>query len=516
MVKVVHDNSGVSIFELYKPFRNRVHCLSRDDALYVLWAYVQKLQFREFSIPNDIQAAVDFSKRNSTRKWFNEWDIELLVKEIILHAGNLLSARETLRNWNNFASLLNSLKTFEDRVSELYSSTSNVMIELHRIAHRQFIWQSNSPNAVSLIRYLKIFNDDDIVDLCVQQTGLTVSDLYRCGVAFIGHYFSQPFIKLPINSSIPNLPSSSFALFLEFMCRNIKTLRKMLEQEQRYDSAFSYSYSSLRAYPLIDMSFRGIHCIVCPMPTLLFWRMTGGLYYNLVGKGGFSQALGKSFQRYVGDVLKQAFLSGANIHAEHRYGETKANKKDSVDWIVDEGSHALFLECKSKRISWDAKTALDNIDPIRDDLEVLAVAIVQLYKTILDYFNGKYENFPFSSARTVYPIIVTLEDWQFFGGEIQGMLHSKVMELLDKNCLSLSILNEMPYSIWSASDLEVCTQGCDAYGIGPFMDGMLHDDEFKHWLWPSYIKHKFPAMKRRNLFKNEYDKFFANLELPIG
>ena len=45
-------------------------------------------------------------------------------------------------------------------------------------------------------------------------------------------------------------------------------------------------------------------CLVCPMMTLLYWRFTGGLYYELIGVPEYANEFGEGFQKYVGEVVE--------------------------------------------------------------------------------------------------------------------------------------------------------------------------------------------------------------------
>jgi hypothetical protein len=78
------------------------------------------------------------------------------------------------------------------------------------------------------------------------------------------------------------------------------------------DEGFAYRYSSLRAYPIVQFSHGGVDEIACPVPTLLFWRITTGLYYSLKEQPGFPTAFGESFQAYAGEVLQQRIVNPAS------------------------------------------------------------------------------------------------------------------------------------------------------------------------------------------------------------
>ena len=148
------------------------------------------------------------------------------------------------------------------------------------------------------------------------------------------------------------------------------------------DAGFIYRYSSLREFPLVQISHQGSDEIPCPIPTLLFWRITTGLYYTLKDVPGFPTAFGASFQRYVGYVIRQRITNPqmeVRSEAEYHVGRHRA---DTVDWIIQQGDKsALFVECKTKRLTWASKAGLADPSALEQDIRKLAGAVVQVYKT---------------------------------------------------------------------------------------------------------------------------------------
>ena len=195
----------------------------------------------------------------------------------------------------------------------------------------------------------------------------------------MGVLLSRPHVSIPITIDINNLSAKMVESFLSFTCQTIPTLKPLLRAEQRYDDRFAYAYNSFSAYPLIRMRFRGKEAMVCPLPTLLFWRITGGLYYELLSDPRFAQAFGDSFQEFVGLVIERACPEkGLRLIAEQRYGTKKAPKA-SVDWIVSDDGSAMFVECKARRVSWNSKaTSLDDLRPLGADIDNMANAVVQV------------------------------------------------------------------------------------------------------------------------------------------
>lgn len=500
----------MGVFELYKPFRNRMAELSYEDSLYVTWAYSQYLQIDKFEIPAGIDVSDEFRKLKPRQRWIAEWELEILAKEVLINGRKVERKGRSFRSWTVLASAINQLKGLENAIYGL--SSKDILIELTRIAHRQFVWQANPPNSTTTIRYFKIFNSCAINQITLDRLNLSVSDVYMCGMALIGNFLSHPAVYPPFTTDIRNLSEEKISKFLAITCLPISNLKVLLRSQQQYNEKYAYAYNSLREFPLIQMRFRGREAIVCPLPTLLYWRFTGGLYYELIHDPRFSQAFGMSFQRYVGEVVERACPSKEILlFSEQKYGTKKA-RKDSVDWIVSDDNAAIFLECKAKRLSWTAKTELDDLRALNTDISEMASAVVQVYKTIGDYNDDQYEHFSFSKDRKIYPVIVTLENWYLFGDAMFGRLREAVVEKLKAASIAEKIIDEMPYSLVPIEELEIGMQVVNAVGVQKFLDGKINDAEMKQWEWLSYIRQCFPKhLRDRKLFAAEYEEMFTGM-----
>jgi hypothetical protein len=206
-----------------------------------------------------------------------------------------------------------------------------------------------------------------------------------CGTALMGFFLEHPAITVPFKSEIKALPIDTVEKFLSFTCRPWSELRKQLNEEQEYNANFAYAYNSLRAYPLVKMSHQGNDAIVCPLTTLLFWRFTGGLYYELISDPRFANEFGDGFQTYVGEVIKRAWPDPKKQRISEQEYFVRKKKKRTVDWIITDDRSALFIECKAKRLSWGAKASLADLGPLEADIDSMASAVVQVYKTLTDY-----------------------------------------------------------------------------------------------------------------------------------
>ena len=347
------------------------------------------------------------------------------------------------------------------------------------------------------------------MDALIKNTiGLTTKELYFIGVALTGSFITHFALHYPPKIEIPGLTQEAMDKFLKHFSSDLPTLKEKLISEQNINENYFYAFSSLRGYPIIKMDFEGRFCLTCPIPTLLFWRITSGLYYEVVDQKGFDNAFGASFQKYIGDCIT-ASNTNENIKSfpEEKIREGK-NEKDTVDWIIDDGESAIFIECKAKRMTMPSKTELVISDALKKDLEKMATFIVQVYKTIRDYKDGKYPSYSYDKKKEVYPLVVTLEDWHLFGDN--DLLKANIEEKLKAENIPLDWLDSMPYTICSAQEFEEMIQIIQVKGIGGVVGKKSGDPEKATWAMASFLSSEYPDEHKNTkaLFLKDFDSIF--------
>jgi hypothetical protein len=500
----------MDVFAAYKPIRNKIAQLAADDSLGVLWAYCQFLQINGFQPPKEIEIASVYLNASPRQSYIAEWDIELLAKEVVINSGSVGSKGRTLRTWKTLAELVNGFKSLEQDIYRQFGNRGNVLIELIRVMHRQIIWQTNPPNARSIIRYYKIFNRSGIDAICSEKFGLTVWQIYVCGIACMGFYLDKPALVASFTSQIKGFPPDVIERFLTFVSLPLGDLRKVLKAEQQYDERFVYAYNSLRRYPLIRMNYQGQDAVVCPLMTLLYWKFTGGLYYELIDDPRFGNEFGEGFQAYVGSVIEKA-CPKFQCFAEQEYRVGKITKR-TVDWIVAGSDAVLFLECKARRLSLQSKTTLTDVSHLEDNIENLAAAVVQVYKTLNDCLTGGYPHYSHQEGDQIYPAVVTLENWRLLGSVMFELLERSVKVQMEEAGIPQLLIELFPYSVWAIDELEVGLQIMQSKGIKSFMDGKLGSKPMSFWDWHGYMSSSYASRYPfKALFDDEYDAMFADL-----
>lgn len=488
---------------LYGSLKNRFRIIDLSETLRVLWAFMRYKQFNKY-VPRDIQYV---RQSLSAINQITEWELEILAREAIINSPESKFAPSSFRNWIYFTNTINALKNFENEIAKKFIRKDNVLAELYRISHRQFPWQTK-PDKRYITRYLKIFSYIPLSDIIKKKIGLTTKELYLTGILFIGGYINHFTLFTPININIPEISQDNVNKFIDSFSCKLNVLKKEISKEQEINEKFAYFYSSLRAYPIIKMRYQNKDSLACLSSTLLIWRLTNGIYYNICKEKNFGNFFGKSFQDYIGEVIK-AGNKQVKICPEEEYRDGK-NRKDTADWIVDDGNAALLIECKTKRITMPARTEIKSDQELKKELNILADAIIQLYKSIKDYRQNKYQSFKFQKNKKIFPLVITLEEWYFFGDKLFSELDKVIKQRFKTYNLPLAWLSEMPYSLCSAQEFEIMIQIIEKTGTELFMNKKVYDSDKNKWGFFPFIHNVFPEENKNTkfLFPDDFDKIF--------
>lgn len=477
------------IYSLYCPLRNYLRQQRLDESLLAIHAHIQYLQFQR-PLPQYITGE-PFGYRNM--KQFSDllnfhvfpWELTILYKEILLNSQQYGLTRSLL-HWNYFSGAVNKLKELENEIAKVYSTKENVLLELFRLSHRQFRWQRR-PTLDTPARYWKLFSYQHLHAVVERSIGLTIEEIIKIGMSLLGAYEDKIALNTPLRSDLPGINEEKVNIFLKHFCIGYDELKSLLKKEQQYNEKFIYSYSSTVAYPLVKMEWKGKEAVVCIVPRYLFERITDGIYYEICRTPNFEHPFGDAFQEYIGDTFKALYSRGP-IFPEATY----ENGKRTIDWIIEDDSATLFVECKTKRLTTKAKAELFDVTELELELGKIADAVVQTYKTMNDYKNGLYPQAKFHSNKPIYVFVVTLEEWFIFGDLIVNKLDEYVVDKLQKAGLSEKLISENPYCMLSAASLEVFTFLANKYGVHEVIDEKMHNKEKKYWEIENYLRQKYP------------------------
>lgn len=477
----------LNLYNSYKPLRNFTRRLSLLDSLVHIW-HLAGAVIEGVPLPYGFSEGVT---RIPAEVPLHPWHVGLLCREVILHAGK--QGDRSLRKWPHLATAINHILRVENDSFTANGIPMDVMVEMHRISHRQFPWQGTH-SVSTLMRAFKVFGADAIDQIVQREMGLSARNFVRLGMAVAGHFRSNYAMSTNQDYSVLGVSREASDSFFGRLTIPIERLRQELQGLQKYDWDWPYTWNPLESTPLISFDPSHPDRVVCPITRYISNRTTGGLFFDLVRKPDFGEPFGKSFERYIGEVL-DATCPSPNFSkmCETPY-VIDGNVHHGVDWILSDQSGHLFIEGKTKRMTVNAKTRSDSI-ALDKDLETIGKAVVQHYANIQHAIEGRTYWKP--DGLPVYPLIVTLEDWFLLGTTVEDKLLQHVTRLLEAEGLPPSLADNMPFLIVSISELEAVGQVLSELGIHPVLSRKLKETMFRSWGLLNFVKMQFPEQTRR-------------------
>jgi hypothetical protein len=490
----------MNFYEKYKPLRNLMRRFDVIDGLIDLWVYSGHVM-EESLLPSNYAVGASSSLRQEVHRLIFPWEIDMLAQELVLNASSV--GDRSFKTLKHLTMAINHIRRLEDLAFQAGEESHNVLLEMHRIAHRQFPWQVPIGMA-PFTRALKVFSASMVNNIVVRELGMTTRQFLLLGFAISGRLSSQYGLVSNSNYSVLGISTEVSRAFFDRISCSIAQLKEQLEEQTSYGSDWPYRWNPLEATPLVQFDRAHPERLICPIPRYLLRRMSAGIFYDLAKAEGFDNPFGASFQTYIGDVIHATCKPPKfRTLAEKPYNHGK-NLKHGVDWILSDDSGHLFIECKTKRLTLMARFLTD-IDALKRDVDVMAAAIVQLYKNIGDAKAGITHWKP--DERPIYPLIVTLEDWYLVSPKVRDILRESLRRCLALAGIGEQVLIDHPYTIASSAEFELVSQVIEQVGILQFMT-KASSAERVGWMLSSIAQSDFQSQYQsinRRLFEDDFE-----------
>jgi hypothetical protein len=288
------------------------------------------------------------------------------------------------------------------------------IMTLVRIAYEQFPYQEKLQYLIPrhIILYLESNPPQLSLDLDSafhRVTDLTVKEFMMIGFIFYSaalafHSFERAFIEnTQVTSLRPYVSPEKVDAFLATAGADFQTFRNLrLEEEKVAPGLGRFTFNPLLSRPIVKLP-NGLLCI--PVPRLLIYRITQGIYYDLLDahrqpQGNmFSDWFGYAFQQYIGILLRGAFGN------DKVYPEVAG-----VDWLVILGDAALVLECRSGRLPKKIRSRADRTEV----MEMIRRNIVDPAEKLpgkIQKVDEGVPGIPTDKVKTYLPAIITYQEW---------------------------------------------------------------------------------------------------------
>lgn len=498
---VAKNFAEFDIYDAYKPLRNFLRKFSLVPSLSLIWLLSEHI-LNNKPLPFKYNFRADNGELLPLKTLVFPWDLEILCRELILNAGNeeVLSLSKT----KDLGHAINLIRDIEEEISIRSLPQDDILLELHRIIHRQFPWQKKNTQR-QMIRYLKVYGEDTLTTIIRDITGMNMREYFYLSLAVTGSFLNNAGLSKRQDYGIIDIAPQQTAAFFERLSIPLPELKKRFKSLEQYGRNWLYTWNPLIERPLISIDEKFPDRLICPMPRYVLDRTTRGVFYDIVNAEKFSDAFGPSFQKYVGDVIVETCTNKKfTLHKEAEYKDGK-KKKHGVDWILSDPHANLFIECKTKRMSINAKFLITR-ESLEEDLKILARTIVQNYKNIKDALAGKtaWE----INSNQIFPVIVTLEEWLIFSPRIIDQLNKFVSEGLLENNIQDNYLEDMPYTIASIDAFEYAAQIVNQVGIGDFFQ-LKTEKNNRSTMLQLFAHEKFKELRKnvpQILFKEDWER----------
>jgi len=341
------------------------------------------------------------------------WSIETLVNELLATskpAGFGVGPTRALdaSRFRTLAVLHDILVKLENAEDGIFLEKYDVFNEMGRIAQRQFPWQRGIANAPHLYRSMLLYGTGSARAYFEDSVGIALSDFVKVG-AYLSSALArrspvdreQDLSELGITRDVREIALSRLALPHEEARRRAAAIRKGGRHT-------AYSPSLLRDYPIIAFGERGER-LRAPLPDLITYRYTSGLYLDIV-KGGPTvwSGIGKRFEIYVLDYLR-ATMAPYTVDGEAEYGSKKARYRTPDILISRPNGIVAVIECKAKRMSFEARYSDDPVAAAALGFDELAKGMFQIWRFFAHARGGLTEELRVTSD--CIGVIVTVDSW---------------------------------------------------------------------------------------------------------
>jgi hypothetical protein len=371
------------------------------------------------------------------------WCLALLAKTSLLRSND---NRQRQLDYDGLFNLVNVYNNLDDAFA--HNGWSEMERFFLRTAWEQFPYQESKRGAIPRIWALltveaaKETRDLDVGAAWEQIAGMSLRKFLQVGFGYLAGAMSYPRLHpmFPSRGALAGLLSEGDCeAFLRTVACTYEEFRELQRPYRVDDPVYTKTeFNYLVRRPLIWSDGE----LICPVPRLLLARLTTGVLFDLVdhfkkeGRNPFSEYFGRLFELYTGSILRRMYGEEC-VHEEPKYGSPE---RRGPDWVVIQGEDAILFECRSSRLSLEAKTVADQ-GRVLDDTKRIFADTANRYRSKIEDLRSGAAGINTTGVQRYWPVIVTWEPLY-----VGSLLRSIAQPLLD---------DDAEFLLVSISDLEI-------------------------------------------------------------
>lgn len=444
--------------------------LSRADDegfLRLIWSINALQSGREKAASPYLAFPVEAATTGMTARYaIHDWELETLATILLTTPKyELRPGRNRVCDCGQFgtmATAINFLRRLENSESGIFLRNNSVLMELHRLAHRQFHWQHGYFNSIQLYRYAYLYGSGACGDFFLEKNQISLNEFSLVGFGLYHLFGERPYIARDISMEAVGVPPEKVEAALALLSIPLKSAREgsiQLKLKYGIGQPTGYQPSMLRQNPIISFGTNQER-LLAPLPEMIMQRITSGVFYDLQGaSGSIRNDAAARFEDYC-RLFAQKTLSTINVRKSHKY-KFKGNLIDAPDLLFEMGGVIrAIVECKARKLTFSAQYADDPVARAGDEYAEISEGIKQIWRYFAHVRLGITQA---ELDEKAIGVVLTLDPWLLMSGELIAHVQKEACKLAanvpeiadcDKRHVIFCSVEEFERTVLVATDQE--------------------------------------------------------------
>jgi len=343
------------------------------------------------------------------------------------------------------ANWLRKLENFEYTIQK---KPQDILVELGRIAARQFEWQRGFANVPQFYRNAFVYGQGECAKYFERQHGITINRFSRVGFLLYVSFNYAPVVRNDASWVKLGVEWDEVELVLKLIAMPYSKAAKSARLKRKTIIHTADKPSVLRQTPCLRFGRNGER-IRAPLPELILERVTSGVFYDVViGDGKVRDDYGRRFEKYCFGYLSK-MLPRFKWESEFSYRK-KSNTILTPDILCSEASKVtIAIECKATRMSHEAMFGKNPMNA--RGYEDLTKAVFQLWRFFSDCRQGHTRR---EVADEALGVVLTLDNWLIMADPLRELVLKDATKMADKSDQEISDEDRRPIVFIAVTELE--------------------------------------------------------------
>ena len=389
----------------------------------------------------------------SSKLYIQKWEIETLVNELMTTPKRNLVKNGRVRrlNWSNFQAAIeciNCLRKLENAEHKFQKNNEDILIEMGRIAARQFDWQTGYGNVPQFYRNAWVYGQNECATYFEITHGISFNRFSQIGFMLYVLFTDSPVFQDEKLLNSFGVKSEEVEKVLALIGMPFNQAAKSARMNRKVIIHTADKPSILRQAPILRFGIDGAR-IRAPLLELILERITSGVFYDVVGGSGVVRNdYGKRFEEYCFRYLSVT-LPGFTWEQEFSYRK-RANTVDTPDIICnDAGKVAIAIECKATRMSQEAMFGKNPL--VARGYRDLTKAVFQLWRFFSHCRLGFVKR---DIVEIPVGIVLTLDKWLILAEPLRKRVLEDAVEMAQNKAPEIAEEDRKPIIFVTVAELE--------------------------------------------------------------